>query len=98
MSTSPGHRGGTWPHDMEMLVAGGYVTALELQRPTAKIMQQNTCLAKPFLAHQEKLKDICQLKIGNALKFEELAIYKNNFYDIIWAGNFIHYLTPLKAK
>lgn len=90
-----GHGYMTW----KMLLAGADVTAVEPQDPARSDLVENAKKTIPFLRADENLKTVCRSSKASALDFENAYIYKNkeNHYDVIWTGNFIHLLTPKEA-
>lgn len=84
-----GHGFMTW----KMLVAGGYVIALEKQRPTLEALKTRVKeQVIPFLAPEEKFAQITAACLGNVLDFDNCLAYKQKRYDVTWSGNIIHQL------
>lgn len=90
LDDAAGHGFMSW----KMLVAGGLVTAIEKQKPTAQELQKNISQAKEFLAPEEKLKDIIRLRVGDVLNFNQDIYNRKDYYDIIWSSHLLHFFTP----
>lgn len=76
----------------KMIIAGGHVTAIEQQIPTAQVLQQKVMQAKPFLAPTEKVRDVCVLRTGDVCNYN-IDIYKTS-YKVTWSGHIIHLFPP----
>jgi len=88
-----GHGFMTW----KTLLAGGRCDAVEQQNPTYQALMKNVSKAKEFLAEGETVKALCKVKPFDFFAFKEKLSYKEQ-YDLCWAGNIIHLLTPPQAK
>lgn len=82
----------TW----KMIVAGGFVYAIEGQMPTANKMQENVQKARPFLAFGETMRTVYLGYVKDVLNFNIEPYQKE--YDVTWSGNLIHLMTPNQIR
>lgn len=79
----------TW----KMIVAGGHVTAIELNKEVAKLILPNiTTKAGPFLTEQERKNLPARQAVKNFLDISDET--HADQYDIAWSGQNIHFFKP----
>ena len=86
----------------KLIVAGADYTGIEGQLKTAQVLQKKLVLAKPFLKPEEKVSEVAKVKqtdfLTFAAKIAENKIPNPDPIEVIWMGEFLHFLSPTQLE